>query len=186
MKKGTVGIDIDGVLADTVPRWLAEMDRMFGIKAEKRDIKKYILEDNFDSVLKEDALAAFGNAWEDYKSIKLIEEGIPHVLNEINKTFNITITTANPSGRIRDWLAYMKIPYDGMVQFGSHTEKHALEGVSIYVDDNIEVIENVAKAEKTGILYKQPWNDAFAAANDNNKIKVVENWKQIQLFLLGL
>lgn len=184
LKKKTIGVDLDNTLADTMPRWLGEAEILFGIKATKKDMVRYNLTEMFPNLSHDQVLDTFKRIWEnDYKNIRLIDKDIPSILDSLHRKFNIYITTMNKHHTVKDWLDQNKIPYDKIIQFSLHTDKHKLEEVSIYIDDFQEIIENAIKAGKTAILLRQPWNDDFISRNKSSNMLVAYNWREIEQLL---
>ena len=58
--------------------------------------------------------------------------------------------------------------------------------MALYIDDFHEVVENAAKAGKTAILLRQPWNEEFIKGNGSKGIIVADNWRHVEEILLGL
>ncbi len=185
MKKKAVGIDVDGVLADTISRWLSKAELKFGIKATKKNVTKYELYEIFPGITHKDVLDSWASVWDDYKTIQMEDPDIPSIMDNLHDRFDIWITTANPSQRINDWLRENGIAYDRLINFSSHEDKHKLDGVEIYVDDFHEVVEKVAKHGKKAIILRQPWNDAFIKNNKDPNVLVACNWRDVENMLLN-
>lgn len=186
MKK-VIGIDIDGVLADTISRWLQEAELKFGVKAIKKDVMRYDFWDLF-SMSREDFLGLFKLVWENPESLRLEDKDIPAILDNLHEDFKIYITTAAVGSRekIEWWLKKNKIPYDKLLHFSGRTEKHTAPEVDIYIDDEIRVIENVVKGGKVGILLRQPWNDEFIQKSKIPSLIVADNWRHVEKILLDI
>ncbi len=188
MPKRVLGIDIDGVLADTTSKWLQIVERRYGIKAIKKDITRHDIPEveKFASLTEEQYIDAFKEVWSDYKNLQLEDPGIPSILDNLREKFQIYITTASVGTRseIEAWLAKNHIVYDRLAHFSRAKDKHLLNDVDIYIDDYNKVIENLAKNGKTAILLAQPWNEHFIASNKNPKIIVAYNWREIESILV--
>lgn len=184
MGKKAVGIDVDGVLADTISVWLNDIEGKFGIRAMKRDMIRYELHEILPGMTQRYVFDSWREVWEDYKRIRLEDPDIPSIVDNLHEKFEIYITTANPSPRIKDWLRENSIAYDKFVHFSSHNDKHELDGVGIYIDDFHEVIRNVAGCGKKAVILRQPWNDEFIKANKDPNVLVAYNWREIEDILL--
>ncbi len=184
MPKTSIGIDVDGVLADSFSRWLQEAEKRHGIKAFKKDITRYELSEVFPGVTHEQILEDWRLIWDNYGEIRLEDQDIPSIMDNLGGKFNICITTANPSPNIPKWLGENRIPYDRFIHFKSHSEKHQLDGVSVYVDDFHEVAQSVANSGKTAIILRQPYNDAFIKSNRNPRILAAYGWRDLEDILM--
>lgn len=184
MAKKKLGIDIDGVLADTTSRWLQEAEKLHGIRAIKKDIVRYEISEVFTSLTRDEVITGFRSIWKDYETISLEDPDIPSIMDNLHDKFEIWITTANPSANIGLWLKKNNVPYDRLMQFSRHTDKHKLDNVGIYVDDFHEVIENVVNSNKIGILLRQPWNEEFIKTTKMKNMIVADNWRHIEEILL--
>lgn len=184
-EKLTIGIDIDGVLADTISRFLQEAESKFGIKAIKKNVIKYDFWDLFN-ISRKEFIDLFKVVWNDPDTLRLEDKDIPSILDNLHETFNIYITTSavGSEEKIALWLKKNKISYYKILHFSGHNEKHTAPEVDIYIDDDGRVIENVIKNNKIGILLRQPWNDEFITKNKKLKMMVADNWREIEQILL--
>ena len=187
MRRTAIGIDVDGVLADSISKWLQEAEKLYGIKALKKDIVRYELSEVFTTLTRRQVMDTWESMWDDYhESIMLENESIPSIMEGLHEKFDIVITTSNPSRSIKGWLKSNGIVYDGYVRFDNHLEKHRLDGVRVYVDDFHEVAESVATAGKTAIVLRQPWNEEFIRQNTNPNILLANNWHEIEDILMSM
>ncbi len=185
MKK-TLGIDIDGTLADTVSVWLQEFERAYGVKAFKKDLVRHEFSEVFTSLSHDQVIEIFSHAWDVYDRINLIDRDIPSIIDNLRDHFNISITTGNPNPNVKIWLRKNGIAYDRFMHFPEKAEKQKADGVDIYVDDFHEVVKNVAGAGKTAILLRQPWNEGFIRSEKSKGIIIADNWRHIEQILLEL
>ncbi len=183
---GVIGIDLDGVLADSVSKWLQYAEKEHGIKALKKDIIRYEISEVFTSLTHEEVLMGFKEIWKDYHAIGMESQDIPTILDNLRDKFEIYITTLNKNENVRHWLKDNKIAYQKLIVFDHHYEKHKLEEVSVYIDDFPEVITSVAKVGKTGILLRQPWNEEFAKEDRSKNIRIADGWRQVEEILLDI
>jgi 5'(3')-deoxyribonucleotidase len=183
----TIGMDLDGVLADSVSRVLAEADSKFGVKAAKEDIVAYDMEKVLTSLTHADVIGMFRSVWDDPGSIPLEDPRIPEILGRLHDGFRICITTAAVGERrhISRWLSDNGLVYDELMQFPSLSHKHSAPGVGIYVDDCAWVVENVMNAGKVGILLRQPWNEAFIRESAGRGLMVADDWGHLDRMLYG-
>ncbi|MDE1860557.1 MAG: hypothetical protein KGH72_02450 [Candidatus Micrarchaeota archaeon] len=183
----TVGIDVDGVLADSIRIWLQEAEQRFGIKADKEDIVKYDLPGLFNSIDYKDTIDLFRLAWKGHHRIGLEDPAIPSILDNLRDRFRICITTASDAetSEVRAWLKNNRIFYDELFHLPTPDDKHRLDSIDIYIDDHAEVIENVARSGRVGIMLRQPWNDDAITTMNHPRIVVAYNWREIEQLLLA-
>ncbi len=182
MSRKTIGIDVDGVLADSMSRWLQEAERRYGIKALKADITEYELSDVFPILTHQQILDDWKHIWGNYHEIRLEDRDIPSITDNLHGKFDIYVTTANPSPNIQKWLKMNNIVYDKIIQLPSHTDKHKLDSVGLYVDDFPEVIDSAIKTGKAAIIFRQPYNDEFI--KNNSGVPVAYNWRDLEDILM--
>jgi 5'(3')-deoxyribonucleotidase len=182
----TIGIDIDGVLADTTSRWLQEAESQYGIKASRKDITRFKICETFTSLTDGQVLDLFRDVWEEPGRVELEDPAIPSILDTLHERFNISITTATVGAHrmVESWLKLNRINYDRIFYLTEHLDKHAIEGVDIYVDDYSDIVEDVIRNGKTGILLRQPWNEAFVRENRDPRVLVASDWREIENILL--
>ncbi len=186
MDKKTLGIDIDGTLADSISPWLLEAQKRHNIKSTKERIHAYHLETVFTSMSKEEVSDIYKYVWKNSSQILLEDKDIPTILDNLHSIFDIYITTAasGDDATLGKWLKDNNIPYEKMFHFTSFSQKHALSEVDIYIDDFEGVAERVAQTGKSTILLRQPWNDKFIKINKNPNILIAYNWREIEEILL--
>ncbi len=185
MKKN-IGIDVDGVLADTFSRWLHMAELKYGIVGLKKDLVRHELSEVFTKLSHDQVIDLWHEAWNDYSSIKLEDKDVPFIINDLRDKFDICITTGNPSAHIKLWLKEKGIHYDKYFTFPVPSEKHGVDGIDILIDDFHKVVKNAVLAGKTGILLRQPWNEDFINTNTTKGIIVADNWRSIKRILLDI
>lgn len=184
MKKRALGVDLDGVLADTVSAWLQYVEKTRGIRALKGDISRYHVNELFSPLTNDDVLEDLKHVWENYKMVRMEDPMIPQILDNLSNTFKIFVTTVNRHNTVKTWLGENNIPFDDIAVFNDPREKHTLDYIDTYIDDYPEVIKNVAEAGKRAILYRHPWNEDFIKENRNPNILIAYNWTEIEQILM--
>ena len=184
--KKILGIDVDGVLADSMSIWLQELESRHKIKAIKKDLIYYDLTKVFSSLNRKYVRDLFWSAWSNPERVGLEDPEIPQILDNLHNYFSIHITTAagTKDELLIRWLKSNRIPYDKLVHLASHREKHLLPDVDIYIEDFDKVAEYVSATGKTTILLSQPWNQEFINKNKDPKIIIAYNWREIEQILL--
>jgi len=157
-----VGVDIDGVLADSISLWVHEMNRFFNKNKRIEDVHLF------------DIIQTFGITVDDLK--KFIEQrgrflmsapcpvrGAAYYLSRIKEHHDIFIITARKETykqETQDWLQRHNIPYDRLLLLGTYAKKEACleNGLSVMVEDTLEVARELSAAGIPVILMDAPYN----------------------------
>ena len=180
----TIGIDVDGTIADVVNAWLRMAREKFAVNANKSDIIKYDFWELFD-IPRERWFETFKELWNNPDNIGLESERIPEILHALHSRYNISIVTATvgEQAKVRYWLQRNGIEYDNIIFMQNALEKGNADGISIYVDDYAGVASRIASSGRKVILLSQPWNAEFANNNKNPNVIVAKNWDDVERIL---
>jgi len=157
-----VGVDIDGVLADSLSLWLKELNSYFNknIQVPQTNLR--------------DICAAYEISEEDLEAF--IRErgsffvtepkplpGATYYLNEIKKNHDIFIISARDESygkETREWLHKYNLPYDEILLLGSHDKTGACldNGLHVMIDDMLKVSMEVSSAGVPVVLMDAPYN----------------------------
>ncbi len=158
LPKLTLGVDVDGTLAATHPRWLELARERYGIDASLEDLREY----EFWRLIgpgKEETLELFRAAWDDYERIGLERGAVSAVMHRLHEVYKIYIITASV-GRPRDvksWLKMNDIPYDRFYHTPNRDDKLNI-ATDMHLEDCGEVAELFASNGRNVVLLSQPWN----------------------------
>lgn len=187
----TLGIDLDGTMADSWSVLLQLMRKRYGIIATKNDLRKQAVTENeqFKHLARRQAYDAFVDVWKDYNSITLEHPRIPEILrwsrSRYENVYTVTSTVAN-NGVVEKYQDYMNTKTDAIYWFRNPKDKVS-SGVDVIIDDSIEVAEAFANQGKYAILLAQPWNEDFRKANGNHaNIFVAHDWTKVPGILLNI
>jgi hypothetical protein len=187
----TLGLDLDGTMADTWGSLLRLMESRHNIRASKSDIRSHTLIENepFKRLTQEQATEAFVDVWKDYKSIKLEHHGIPEIITYLKKKCDgIAVVTSTIADRktIHNYLEYRSIDLNKVFWFDDPAKKiHS--NMDIIVDDYSRAIEAFANAGRIGVLLAQPWNEEFRTKiGSSSNIKIAMDWSQIPEIVLNI
>ncbi|WP_066640220.1 5' nucleotidase, NT5C type [Desulfolucanica intricata] len=161
MKK-IIGIDIDGVIANTQPVIIDELNQYFG--------KNYTIKDfiNFDPVEKFNI-----DRQELYRFImvregKLINNSAPMpgsaaAINQLISDYQIYIISARTPTYYEDtlnWLKKYKISFDHLVLLGDHDKRQACidAGVQLFIEDNLNNALQISSCGIPVYLYDATYN----------------------------
>lgn len=157
-----IGVDIDGVLADSLPLWVKELNRYFNKNKRVEEIRLFDICETYDITAGE--LGKFL----DLKGGFLMSEpspvtGAPHYLSRIKQHHDIYIVTAREvryERETRGWLERHGMPYNELLLLGSHDKREACLGrnLSVLVEDTLEISLEVSSVGVPVLLMDAPYN----------------------------
>jgi 5'(3')-deoxyribonucleotidase len=157
-----ISLDIDDVLAATMPRIIKIINRRTHRNFRLEDVTGWNLHNIFP-LSEKDTQRLFGYIWSNrnWRTIKPTEPHIGGKVAKLCKLGRVNIVTSagvdQVPGKMR-WLDYHGIDQPlTVVAYGM--TKEAL-GYDVYIDDRPETIEKVVDSGRIGILYDRPWNAA--------------------------
>ncbi len=183
VKPGSIGFDIDGVVADTTEAFIRILNKKYGISGLSAadivefdvcrclDIDPEIVEGTF-AVLLADPLAA---------GMRPLP-GAVSVLQHLGRQAPLTFITARPQHRpIADWLSHVlgrqTFQSCNLIAMGDHDGKarHIRQaGLDYFVDDRYETcLELETQEDITPLVFTQPWNKG------RHQLRSVSSWLEI-------
>jgi len=157
-----LGVDIDGVLADSLALWVQEMNRYFKKDKKVEEIHLYDICETYEVTLKqlEDFMQERGSFI--MSQVPLVR-GAAYFMRRIKQYHDIYIVTARGEqyGReTRNWLARHELPFDEIILLGSHEKQAACLDcrVGALVEDTLEIGLNVSAAGVPVLLFDAPYN----------------------------
>ncbi|MFX1353980.1 MAG: hypothetical protein ACFFGP_08480 [Promethearchaeota archaeon] len=158
-----IALDLDGVLAEFVDPFLAELHREFNIRVARRDVLDYDLarvaglsHDEMDAFLKRLCRAGL------YARLQPID-GAPAGVRALASMYRICILTGRPVASRGDtirWLGRYGVPYWCLRFCGRGAKVSDTDGFAALVDDNVEEAVVAAARVPLVVLFDQPWNRA--------------------------
>jgi uncharacterized protein len=183
-----IGLDIDGVLADSDPAFRAHMKELFQRPFSRKDVVCYDYQECFD--FSEDQFDLFWETFTEqgkWEKIKVMP-GVKKFLRYI-KAKDITVITARPKELKKQtirWLKINRISYQKLI-FMSRESKHhdvLLHNLKFdyFVEDRFEFSKDLADLGIKVLLLNYPWNLKFG---DYKNIIRVNNWADISRTILN-
>lgn len=177
MGKPLIGLDIDGVLANT-PKKLAEIfSRELGFEIKEKDIRLFDL----DKLYKGRAYDIFKtNELEIYVNVEL-EEGALETLNRLKKDFHIIYLSNRPTtfyDITLNWIRLNGLPllnYTSLIFTHDKVSITKRMNISLVVEDNPYNIELMANAHIPVIIFDRPYNDYI---NPSGTFRA-KNWHEV-------
>lgn len=121
----------------------------------------------------------------------MVDKNIPNIIARLSSRHRVYLLTATLGARnfYESWLEDHGISFDGMIKVQKSVEKIVVgnsHGLDYYIDDHELVAKSVAEAGKKAILIEKPWNAKFAESVNDENIKVVHSWHEIDMFFSNL
>lgn len=172
--RGTIVVDIDGVLADFESKFCED----FGNKNREM----YKLETRYPYTDPE-LIKEYVNNPENYKDLAPIFGGLLFIRQAAYRGWNVTLVTSRGIHMrevTRNWLSKYGAVYHDLI-FSSDKRETVLSldrvypyrPVAIVVDDSLEVLRSIP--EKYCVAWEQPWNEVFypSMRYDEDRMKLV-------------
>lgn len=157
-----IGVDIDGVLADSLPLWVTELNNYFKQNKSLQEMQlQYVCR-------------TYGITGEEFHGFLLDRgkflmtspaplAGASYYLNQIKEEHDIFIVSARDEkfGReTRDWLYKNSLPYDEILLLGSHDKREACltNGLNVLIEDTLKISVEVSAVGVPVLLMDAPYN----------------------------
>lgn len=170
-----IAIDLDSVLAQTVPAMLRLFNQEFGTAYTKEVVSDYEfwkvvpeLREMKVSKAKDKFYRLLDKAWEDWQSIEPepgAVEAMQRLADEGHEIDIVTGRETTPREVLEQWLRWHRIPYNNLIVVGGKQqerktgEQKADMPYDVFIDDNPFQVGTMANyPDKTLLLFTQPWN----------------------------
>jgi uncharacterized HAD superfamily protein len=153
----SVGIDLDGVLANQVELVLPLIESRYGVSLTYDDITDWRLPIGPTDIATEIVAAQADHS---YVLTMPVHAGAREMLEDLRNDFWIVVLTARGAAALEwsiEWLRAHSLPFDEIA--GSTEAKKSLHGVGALVDDYLGNVEDFLRnASGPVVLVDQPWN----------------------------
>ncbi|SRR6266540_3164314 len=157
----SLGVDLDGVLANQVIGVLPRVESIYGVVLTYNEIVDWRLPiegNGLSSDIAKEIVAA--QADREYVLSMPVHEGAREMLDELRGEFRIVVLTARSGDALEwsaEWLDQNDLPFDELT--GSKEAMKSDHGVDALVDDFLGNVEDfLQKATGPCVLVDQPWN----------------------------
>jgi uncharacterized HAD superfamily protein len=157
-----IGVDIDGVLANSLPLWVTELNKFFNKNKRIEEIHLYEIHKAYEIT------AADFNLFLERKGSLLMSDPAPvrgssYYLGRLKQQHEICIISARDKKYFQeteDWLKKNRLQYDELLLLGSHEKKeYCLEkNLKVLVEDTLEIGIKVSAAGIPVMLMDAPYN----------------------------
>ena len=180
----TIGVDVDGVLADQITGVLPLVKERHDVTLAYADITHWRLPFKDSDIEKEILLAQQDR---DYVVGMKVHEGAGRVLKFIRKTHRIAIITARRGEAgtpwTTEWLRKNGLPYDEVLASGE--AKKSEHRADVLVDDFLgNIVEFLTNTKGVAVLVDQPWNrerDEVANYVKDGRLFVVSDLLELRM-----
>jgi len=172
-----IGVDIDGVVCDSYPSWLGELNRHYG--KEIKELHSYEMHLLFE-VPYEDMNNFFVENVEHLFTVPQPMPGVKKALEIIRREHQVYLVTARRPEEeeiTRKWLVAHEIPFDELMMVGDRRKwdvckEHKLE---MFIEDYAGNAIGIAQAGLPVIIFDAPYNRDQLP----DGIKRCYNWGQV-------
>lgn len=156
MKTKKIGIDIDGVLLDTIGLYLKHYNSMKKTEYEKEDITEF----NFGELINDKNYMNFFEQLNFYEC-ELLDENAPKTINYWKKLgYKIDLITNSSVYTVTtkcNRLKFLGINFDSVIRTDSKKGEFS-KNYDIIIDDSAENLEDIIIHGGRAVCYNQPWN----------------------------
>lgn len=157
-----VGVDIDGVVADSLLAWVSQLNKYFGQQKRIDDVFSYQFEKVYNVTW--DEMDYFFRQYQEVLLNNLSPvEHAPRALELLKEKHRLILITARPEDfrpLTEKWLQEHHIPYDQlmMTTYGDKAEYCRQAQVDVYIEDSLENAISIAGCGIPVILFDAPYN----------------------------
>jgi 5'(3')-deoxyribonucleotidase len=156
-KRLTVGIDLDGVLADQLAGAFPRIKDRLGIELAWKDVTEFRLPLGETDLAREIELAQLDP---DYLLEMPVHSGALALVEELRQNNRVVLITARPGSALaltKAWLDDRGFEFDAIIN--ATEEKKSLYGADVLIDDYTGNIRDfLANTDGLGVLVDRPWN----------------------------
>ena len=180
----TIGVDVDGVLADQITGVLPRVKERHDVNLTYAEITEWELPIKNSNIAIEIVDAQRSR---DYVLGMAVHEGAKRVLDSIHALHRIVVITARKGEAgttwTAEWLQRHRLPYDEVVS--ASEAKKSEHRTDVLIDDFIgNISEFLTKTNGVGVLVKQPWNrqrEALEPFIKEGRLFVVSNLLELRI-----
>ncbi len=181
-----IGIDLDDVLADSLPHYLRAFNRRFGLDVELAD-GAWRIADRFPQILRQEADDFFtelieGGFFSSRSLIHHAKEAVETLADDGHNLYIITGRTPRDERTTMDWLTRVGVRsyFEAVVhRTRDPVERHKADvasglALSLFIEDELTVALTVADAAIPVLLFNRPWNQGPLPGN----VRRIESWHE--------
>ncbi|HWJ02775.1 MAG TPA: hypothetical protein VNU93_03785 [Verrucomicrobiae bacterium] len=176
-----IGVDIDGVVSDSYPYWLGELNKHYN--KQVKELYRYEMHLIFD-VPWEDMNQFFVANVDRLFMIPQPMPGARRVLEFLRRKHEIHLVTARRREEedvTREWLQKHHIPYDKLMVVGDRSKAEICreQGIELFIEDYAVNADMISKTGIPVIIFDAPYNRVELPQT----VMRCHNWGQIYKYL---
>lgn len=179
-----IGIDIDGVIADSDPVYRMFIKKYLGKDLKREEVTSFFYEDCLG--ISSGEMDKVWDLFNEEQGWNIIEpvEGAVECLNKFsskNKIFVISSRPAFLENVTRNWLEQYRIKYDKLILTDGLPKLDAVKnlGITHFIEDRLDYAVEMAKNGIKVLLFDYPWNQCDEKQPNLFRVK---NWSDINEF----
>lgn len=157
-----IGVDIDGVVADTFPLLVRELNAYFQVNLALQDIYDYNIFKVYG--LNEGEMLAFLHDREQaLMEGPALKDGAGEYLGILSQKHNIYLVSARYEkyrSQTEKWLQKHAIPYHDLILLGSHDKREVCRQISVavFIEDSLKNAHQLSSCGVPVLLFDAPYN----------------------------
>ena len=182
-----IGIDLDDVLAESLPHYLRAFNNRFGVTIDLTEAAWRIF-DRFPQIPRREAHTFFSELIEAgfFSSRPLMpgaREAVESLAEGGHRLFVVTGRATRDEAATRNWLErvgllrhFGAVVHNGMEPVGRYKARAASElQLDLFIEDELVVATSVAETAIPVLLFDHPWNQGALPAN----MQRVRSWTEV-------
>ncbi len=182
-----IGIDLDDVLADSLPHYVQALNRRFGLTIDLVEAAWRIF-DRFPQIPRREAHTFFSELIEEgfFSSRPLLpgaREAVESLAEEGHRLFIVTGRAARDAATTREWLEQVGLlrHFNAVVHNGMELVSRYKAGAAtrlqldLFIEDELEVATAVAETAIPVLLFDRPWNQGALP----DTMQRVRSWNEV-------
>lgn len=182
-----IGIDLDDVLADSLPHYLRAFNRRFGLQIDLPEAAWRMFH-RYPQISRQEMHEFFAELIEaGFFSRRLLlpgaGEAVERLARDGHRLFIVTGRAPQDEAVTRAWLNRMGLArhfsalvHKGIEQVGRYKSEVASElRLDLFIEDELAVAVAVAEAAIPVLLYNHPWNQGALPSN----VRRVRSWTEV-------
>ncbi len=172
----SIAVDLDGVLANTMAPACKIINQRHSTHFEVSSFVRWRAWETA-KITREEFFRTLDQAWFEWQTIPPTEEHIAEKVDRLREFGKVDIVTGRSPETVasaNSWLKKQGIQFCSFVRADSGNDKSRLN-YDVFIDDSPELMFQLSKRNKHGILYTQPWNEELPQMT---RIFRVDSWDQ--------
>ncbi len=156
-----IGVDLDGVLADTM---VSVCQILNSRRNTPLTVESFVRWRAWEiaGITKDEFFRALDEVWFSWETLPPTEENLDAKVGRLGRFGTVDIVTGRSSATVpqaNSWLKHHRIPFESFVRTDNSTTAKLDLHYDWYIDDSSELMTLLAsRLHGSGVLYLRPWN----------------------------